>query len=316
MVDISAIIVNWNTKQLVTECIQSMLEHRGQYTLEVIIVDNASEDGSASTLRKLFTEVKIIENSNNVGFAGANNQGIDVASGRYICLVNSDVKFIEDSFGKMLDYMDKHLEIGMLGPKLLWADKTLQWSCRKYPSLWNTLCPALGLNNLFPRSSLFSGEHMVYFNHNMIKEVDVLVGAFMFVRHAALKQVGKMDDGFFMYCEEVDWCKRFADAGWKINFFPVTEVMHYGGGSSSAGSVRLVKEYCLSNLRYWKKHHSGIKVTLFRLTLMLRYLLRLPVWFILSVMIPQKRKTYNDKIHHAVSGLSALVTPHRFVSVF
>jgi GT2 family glycosyltransferase len=224
------------------------------------------------------------------------------------------VKFIDDSFGKMLDYMDKHPKVGMLGPKLLWADKTLQWSCRQYPSLWNTLCPALGLNSIFPRSSFFSSEHMGYFGHDRIICVDVIVGAFMFVRRLALEQVGEMDDGFFMYCEEVDWCKRFAAFGWKICFFPEAEVIHYGGGSSSVGSIRLVKEYCLSNLRYWKKYHSGIKATLFRLILMLRYLLRFPVWFVLSLIMPQKKKAYKDKMHHAGSGLSAIVMPHKFVS--
>ena len=312
MIDISAIIVNCNTKQFIAECVQSMLEYRGQYTLEIIVIDNASEDGSALALREQFHEIKIIENNHNVGFARANNQGIEIAQGRYVCLVNSDIKFIQDCFSQMLSYMEQHSDVGMLGPKLLWQDRSLQWSCRKYPSLWNTLCPALGLNSIFPRSSFFSSEHMGYFGHDRIICVDVIVGAFMFVRRLALEQVGKMDDVFFMYCEEVDWCKRFAAFGWKIGFFPKAEVIHYGCGSSSMGSARFVKEYCISNLRYWRKYHSGIKELLFRLLLILRYLLRLPIWAMLILLMPQKRAIYKEKVCLAISGLSVLVMPRKY----
>jgi GT2 family glycosyltransferase len=302
MIDISVIIVNWNTKQFVLDCIQSLFTYKGDYELEIIVVDNASKDDSVSAFKANFPDVIVLENKQNLGFAKANNQGIRIAQSRYVCLVNSDILFLEDSLRPMLNYMDNHPEVGMLGPKLLWQDQTLQGSCRKFPSLWNTLCPAIGLTNLFPHASFFSGEHMVgYFKHDQIKDADVLVGAFLMVRQLALKQVGDMDDKYFMYCEEVDWCKRFIIAGWKIRFFPETKVIHYGGGSSASEPVRFFREYCLSNLRYWNKHYTKLSVAVYRTLMIIRYLIRLP--FLAAIYWIRRSDAWKTKLGIVVTGL-------------
>jgi GT2 family glycosyltransferase len=314
MVDISVIIVNWNTRQYVLDCIRSMLACRGNYGLEIIVVDNASQDNSILSIKENFPQVRIISNTENVGFARANNQGIEMAQGRYVALVNSDVLFLEDSLGLMLGYMDQNPEVGILGPKLLWQDQTLQGSCRKYPSIWNTLCPAIGLTGLFPKASFFSGEHMVgYFNHDRIQDVDALVGAFLLVRRSALQQIGGMDDQYFMYCEEVDWCKRFSSAGWKIRFFPDTKVIHYGGGSSAGEPVRFFREYCLSNLRYWNKHHSRLLVMAYRLSMITRYLVRLPLRTTLCWI--KKNDETKTKLQTVLMGLQIFMTISKDIKV-
>lgn len=307
MIDVSVIIVNWNTRHYVLDCIRSLLAYQGQYKLEIIVVDNASEDDSAAAIKAQFPQVVVIENPDNRGFARANNQGIAIARGRYVSLVNSDILFLEDTFTLMLHYMDQNPDVGVLGPKLLWQDQTLQGSCRKSPSIWNTLCPAIGLTALFPRISFFSGEHMIgYFAHDRIIDVDVLVGAFMMIRRSTLEQVGGMDEQYFMYCEEVDWCKRFVEAGWKIRFFPETKVIHYGGGSSASEPVRFFKEFCLSNLRYWNKHHARPLVISYRLVMILRYLIRLPFWSILSSV--RKDSAMKTKLQSVISGLKIFIS--------
>jgi GT2 family glycosyltransferase len=310
MVDVSVVIVSWNTRHYLVDCVRSLLAHRGSYVLEIIVVDNASQDDSVASLRRDFPEVTVVENERNLGFARANNQGIGIARGRYVCLVNSDVLLLEDSVGSMLNYMESNEEVGVLGPKLLWKDRTLQGSCRKFPSLWNTLCPAIGLTGLFPRVAFLSGEHMVgFFRHDHVADVDAVVGAFMMVRGSALQDVGGMDEQYFMYCEEVDWCKRFADAGWRVRFFPATQVIHYGGGSSSAEPLRFFREYCVSNLRYWRKHHSPLSVAGYRLVMLLRYLLRLPCWALLCWT--RKTEEMRVKLRTAITGLRIFVSPPR-----
>ncbi|MFC1761590.1 glycosyltransferase family 2 protein [Planctomycetota bacterium] len=307
MTDISVIVVNWNTRDFVLECVRTMLKNQGDYSLEIIVVDNASEDDSVSSLKEQFPSVRLIENKQNHGFAHANNQGMEIAQGRYLCLVNSDIKFIEDCLGPMLAYMEQSQDVGVLGPKLLWKDETLQLSCRTFPSLRNTLFPAMGLTCLFPGSAFFSSEHMGYFAHDRTLQVDVLVGAFLMVRRQAYEQVGGMDESYFMYCEEVDWCKRMVNAKWKIVFFSDAKVIHYGGGSSCKEPQRFLREYYLSNLQYWKKYHPGLKNGLYHLILIVRLLFRISIWSVLCVCLFPKRQHYKEKIKLALSGLSPVL---------
>lgn len=311
MIDISVVIVNWNTRKYLSECIGSLLsQYQAPYKLEIIVVDNNSQDDSVPFIRENYPSVIVIQNTENMGFARANNQGFEVAGGRYICLVNSDILFLEDSISVMVNYMDRNAEVGVLGPRLLWRDRSLQGSCRKFPSVWNTLCPALGLTSLLPQISLVSGEHMVgFFKHDRAIDVDVLVGAFLMVRTSALSEVGGMDDQYFMYCEEVDWCRRFVTAGWKVRFSPQTEVVHYGGASSSIEPLRFFTEYCLSNLRYWQKHHSSASVVAYRLAMTLRYLIRLPWWAFLHRI--RRTEETEIRVRTALTGLRLFMPMRR-----
>ena len=297
MPDASVIIVNWNAKQYLMTCLESIERHTHAVTAEIIVVDNASSDGTAEELRKRYPDVKLIESDVNAGFAKGNNVGIERATGRYICLVNPDVEFLDDCLGKLCRYMDLNQKVGICGPKILNKDGTIQYSCREYPSLWNNLCFALGLHRLFPQIAFFSNELMSYFDHNELREVDALSGCFMVARREATNEVGLLDDSFFMYSEDVDWCRRFHDKGWKVVFNPETEAMHYGGGSSENVSVRSAVEQERAILQYWSKHHGAVRTRLIRVILFIKHALRIIPGAAAYVISPADKKKSIDRLN-------------------
>lgn len=274
MTDISIIIVSWNARELLLKCLKSLDANKGVYRREIIVVDNASSDRSTSAVREKFPDVLLIQNDRNEGFARANNIGIEKAGGEYIALVNSDIEVLDNCIDKLCDYLKQQPIAGAIGPRILNSDKTLQISCRNLPSLWNIFCEAVGLNKLFSRSAFFSGEEMFFFNHNKTKTVEALSGCFLVVRREVIDQVGPMDDTFFIYSEDVDWCKRIADAGWDIVFYPEAEAIHYGGGSSSNAPIRFLIEQKRALLKYWKKHHGLSSQILIRVILTVHHLIR------------------------------------------
>ena len=296
MVDASIIIVNWNTKDLLLNCLKSIKNREAKYEMEIIVVDNASTDGSPEAVKYQFPNVKLIVNNRNLGFAKGNNIGIEASLGRYVCLANSDIVIKEGCIEGMLRYMDAHTSIGILGPKLLNPDLTLQPSCKKFPTLWNNFCLAVGLTKIFLRSKLFCGEHMWFFPHDTVIRVEALVGAFLVVRREAIKQVGLLDENFFMYGEEIDWCKRFWNAGWEVVFYPEAEVVHYGRASSSREPVRFFKESYRSKLKYWKKHRSRVAQIGFVLITLLRQAIRIMSGVFLYIMKPSARTKVMTKI--------------------
>jgi GT2 family glycosyltransferase len=275
--DVSVIIVSYNTRALTLDCLRSVYEQTRELSFEVFVVDNASSDGSAAAIAAEFPQVHLVANSDNRGFAAANNQAMRLARGRYLCLANSDTVLQGGSVERLCEYLDHHPAVGMVGPRLLWPDRTLQLSCRRFPSLWNNLCPALGLTRLFPRTAAFSGEHMGYFAHDETREVPALVGAFMVIRRSALESVGTMDERFFFYCEEIDWCRRFWDAGWPVVFHSEASVIHIGRGSSCREPERFTREQLVSNCMYWMKHHGILRARAFLMIMLLRHMLRAAV---------------------------------------
>lgn len=253
--DISVIIVNWNAKHYLLDCLKSLSNGGTTKSLEIIVVDNASTDGSPEEVKKIYPEVKLIRNETNRGFAAANNIGIEESKGRYVCLINSDIKVLGNCLDLLCDYMDEHRPIGVLGPKILNPDMTLQSSCRSFPSLWNNFCIATGLSRIFGGSRLFSGEHMLFFKHDVVRRINVLVGCFLMVRREALNQVGLLDERFYIYVEDIDWCRRFWKAGWEVAFFPNARTIHYRGVSSSNEPIKFAVEQDHAILQYWKKYY-------------------------------------------------------------
>jgi hypothetical protein len=287
--DISIIIVNWNTKDLLIECLNSLEEQKGTFQKEVIVVDNGSSDGSQAAVRASFPKVQVIENKANLGFAKANNIGIKASKGRYLCLINSDVKVLDGCLDQLVRYMDQETSIGIVGPKILWPDMALQDSCRKFPSLWNNICDLLHLNRLFPKSDIFSSEHMMFFDHMTIRNVEGLVGCFLMIRKDALEKIGLFDEQFFIYFEETDLCKRFRDKNWKIVFFPDAQAIHYGRKSSSKDASRFSFEQLKSKIQYWKKQHRRLTVIIILFILLMQHSLRLVVDGIHYITSPSKR---------------------------
>jgi GT2 family glycosyltransferase len=288
--DLSIVIVSWNAKRLLHDCLQSIATGLCRFSGEVIVVDNGSTDGSPTMVESEFPDVRLIRNQNNIGFAAANNIGIRHTKGRYLALINSDVVVLAGCFDRLLEHMELQPEVGIIGPKILWPDKTLQNSCRKFPGLWNNFCTVTGLRLLFPKSAFFSGEHMRYFAHDSQRCVDYLVGCFLVVRRSAVDQVGLLDEQFFIYAEEVDWCKRFSNAKWRVLFFPEAKAIHVGQGSSSNEPVRFAAAQEKAVLQYWVKHHSVVAVTLLYLLKLLRQVGGLVVYLILYFVPHQKRE--------------------------
>ena len=257
LVDVSIIIVSWNALEYLIKCLKSIYRHKGSQQYEIIVVDNASTDNSPEIIRKKFPEVRVIENKCNLGFAKANNIGIKNSSGKFLCFVNSDVELINDCISILLEYLENLQGVGIVGPKVLNSDHTLQNSVQGFPTIWNSFCRAIGLDTLFPKSRVFTGQLMSWWNHGKDRKVDILSGCFWMVRKKALEQVGLLDERFYIYAEDKDWCKRFSDAGWYVVFNPEAEIIHYGGASSANAPIKYYLEMQKANLQYWKNIIAG-----------------------------------------------------------
>ncbi|MBZ5499104.1 MAG: glycosyltransferase family 2 protein [Acidobacteriia bacterium] len=255
--EISVIIVSWNACRFLEECLESL--SRGvTRSYEVIVVDNASSDGSANMVTARFPWVTLIQSEENLGFAKGNNLGIRRSRGRYLALINSDVKVLPACLDRLAAFLDDRPHVGMVGPRIMYDDGRQQSSCRRFPGLWNNICELFRLNRLFPRSAFFAGEHMFYFSYDRVCEVDVLVGCFILVRRVAVEHVGLLDESFWMYGEDLDWCRRCWSAGWKVMFYPGAEAIHYCGASSAKDPVRFGVAQQQARLRFWAKHYSWL----------------------------------------------------------
>src|SRR5215475_5316322 len=239
---VSVIIVSWNARSYLLQCLESVLLSRSQCLKEIIVVDNASTDGSAEEVAARFPQVRLIRNAANLGFSRANNIGIRASTGKYVCLMNSDIKVLGRCLDILGEYTEAHEKIGMVGPKILEGDGRTQPSCRGFPKLWNMFCRALAVDALLPRWEIFNGYLLRHWEQNATRDVDILSGCFWFIRREALESVGLLDEGFFMYGEDMDWCKRFWKAGWRVVFVPQGEAIHYGGKSSTNAPVRFYIE--------------------------------------------------------------------------
>ena len=205
-----------------------------------------------------FPHVRILRNQANLGFARANNLGIAASTGQYVCLINSDVKVLPDCVNRLVDYCKQNPQAGMVGPRVIGGDGKLQRSCRGFPTIWNMFCRALALDTLFRKWKLFSGYTLSFWPQDCLRRVDVLSGCFWLIRRSALDEVGLLDEAFFMYAEDIDWCKRFWLSGWQVVFLPSAEAIHYGGASSSNAPVRFFIEKQRADLQYWRKHHGRV----------------------------------------------------------
>ena len=227
---LSIVIVNWNTKDMLCECLSSVQNGLDNTDAEVIVVDNASTDGSQQMVKQSFPDVLLIENQANRGFAAANNQGLPVASGRYILLLNSDTIVLGDVLQRSVEYMETHSDVGVMGCRVLNTDGTLQPTCSQFPSLLNLVLLTSGLWKL-PWFDFLDRYQMRRWQRTDERDVDVVSGCYMMVRADAIMEIGQLDEDFFFFGEETDWCRRFQSAGWQLRFAPVGEITHHGGGS-------------------------------------------------------------------------------------
>lgn len=250
--DLTVIIVSWNTSGLLSQCLDSLYKTGSRFTFEVIVVDNGSSDDSIGMMEKQFPEVILVKNDQNLGFARANNQGLAMGKGRYFLLLNSDTVVLPGALDTLVQIADQYPTVGIVGPKLLNMDGSLQKSWSSFPSFLSELVgqnfrvrtPVTNIPNTF--------------------EVDWIMGACMLVRSQVIRDVGKMDEDYFFYSEETDWCFRIKKKNWKIWYITNAEIYHLGGGSAKRSSViQLVRLY-QGKLLYFKKNHGNLSSTLLR----------------------------------------------------
>jgi GT2 family glycosyltransferase len=299
--DISIVIVSWNAKRYVEECLTSLETLNKDVSIEIIVVDNASTDGTVGLIRNRFPCVRLVESEKNLGFARANNLGIALTRGKYICLMNPDVKVPADCLSKMYQYMEKEAAIGLLGPKMLGPDGDTRRSGMRFPTLWNCFLRATAMDSLSMGTGLFGGFLMSDFEFDTTRDIDVLNGWFWLARRAAVDEVGLLDERFFMYGEDIDWCKRFHNAGWRVVFYPEAEAVHYGGASSSNAPVRFYLEMQRANLQYWKKHHGPISSYAYCLTVWLNHLVRTLGYSLVYLLKSSARQEAYFKIRRSLA---------------
>ena len=254
--DLSIIIVNYNTCELLKQTVQSVIDTAIDFTYEIIIVDNFSSDGSVSIIKKEFRDVVLIENNSNLGYAKANNIGILKSRGKVILLLNSDTIILKDCLKKSLDYIENNKEIGALGCRVVLRDGKLDHACKRgFPTPKASLYYFLKLYKLCPNSKKFGQYDLNYLLEDKINEVDSVMGAFMMVRRDVTKVVGLLDEEFFMYGEDIDWCFRIKYAGWKVIYFPESEIIHYKGASSRKKPFMTLYEFHRAMYLFYKKHY-------------------------------------------------------------
>lgn len=294
MMDVSIVIVNWNTKNITDDCLKSVYEQTSGIDFETIVIDNASEDGSAAMIKEKYPQAILIENTENAGFAPANNQGIEIAKGRYVLLLNSDTIVLDGAIQKTVDFADQIPNAAVVGCKVLNKDMTLQPSCFMFPSILNMLLSTSYLYKIFPHSKLFGREQMTWWDRNDVREVDVVTGCYMLVRKDAIDQIGVMDDDYFMYGEETDWCWRFKKAGWKNIFTPDAKIIHLGGQSSKNVKSKSLIRIKLGILQFIYKNKNRFVFLISCLLTLFFYLARIPYWslrYLLSTR-NENSKTY------------------------
>ena len=305
---VSIIIVSWNARDYLLKCLASLTPRSCSYPFEVIVVDNASSDGSPDCVEKSFPHVRLVRNASNLGFARANNLGISLSTGRYLCLVNSDVKVQDDCISRLVDFCRDHPDVGLAGPYIMGGDGRLQRSCRGFPTVWNMLCRALALDSLFPRVRAFSGYSLSHWAQTDQRPVDILTGCFWLARREALAGVGLLDESFFMYGEDMDWCRRFRNCGHQVFFVPDATAVHYGGASSSNAPLRFYIERHRADLHYWTKHHSRLGTACFYLLCCFHQLSRAMGYALAPRFSSLSPESCRYKVQRSVACLKWLLT--------
>ncbi len=255
-IDVTAILVNWNGCALLERALTALFTTTHRVTLQVIVVDNASSDGSVAMVQQRFPEVTLLVNAENVGFGRANNQALELAEGRYILLLNTDAFVHDGAVDGMVAFMDAHPDAGSVGCRLYYEDGSLQRSCFAFPTLTTEIWGALFLDRLFPRSSVFGRYQMTFWDMNDTRAVDSLMGACLMVRSDVVRRTGLFDEQFFMYSEEIDLCYRLQQAGLRNYYLPTVSATHLWGGSSRRVRRESFLRLYQSRVKFFRKHYG------------------------------------------------------------
>jgi GT2 family glycosyltransferase len=254
---LSIVIVNYNTGKLLEDCLRSIYANANGMPFDVWVVDNNSVDSSTAMVRSAFPKVRLIENGSNVGFSKANNIALSRCESEYILLLNPDTLVIGDAIDRMVDFMEEHPTVGIAGCKVLNGDHTLQLACRRsIPTPKVAFFRMTGLSRLFPNSKAMAQYNLTFKDANEKQEVDAVSGAFLMARRKTIEDIGFLDERFFMYGEELDWCLRAKRAGWMVMYNPEAEIIHYKGESTKSNSRRAALEFYRAMYLFHKKHFA------------------------------------------------------------
>lgn len=312
--DVSIIIVAWNVRKLVYDCLKSVYDETKGIDFEVIYVDNASEDGSVEMVRREFPKVRIIKNSENMGFIKANNQGIEIAQGRYVLLLNSDTIVLDNAIAKTVRFADNHADAAVVGCRVLNPDRSLQRACFMYPSVLNMFLSATYLYKIFPRNKFFGRERMTWWDFDEVREVETVCGCYSLVRKGAIDEVGVMDPTYFVYGDDPDWCYRFKKTGWKVLFTPEPKIIHLGGQTTKQKTRQFRWQLHGSILIFMRLHRSKVSFRIACFLTSMFFLLRVPYWLCAGLASKENRKsavytamTYLIGFWHCLTGWKRLL---------
>jgi len=259
---LSVIIVNYNSGQITRACVESILKQDLPYAYEIIVVDNASTDESVSLLRSDFPEIEVIDNQDNLGLAAGVNIGIKQAGGQYILILNPDIVVLSGAINEMVEFMEENKKVGISGGKLLSPNGKLQYSCYRFYEVLTIIYRRTYLGKTKKGRKAVSKFLMKDYNHEQVRDVDWLMGACLMIRRGALHEVGGMDERFFLYFEDVDWCRRFWEANWRVTYLPTAKFSHYHQRSSERGGLwglftnRIAREHVWSAIKYFWKYRG------------------------------------------------------------
>jgi GT2 family glycosyltransferase len=305
---LSIIIVNYNVKFFLEQCLNSLIKALKNIDAEIIVVDNNSVDGSCQMIRQKFPEVILIENKANKGFSVANNQGIKIAKGEYILILNPDTIVEENTLTKCIEFFSTHKDAGAIGVKLIdGKGRFLPESKRSLPTPFIAFYKIFGLSSLFPKSKIFGKYHLSYYDENEINEVDILPGAFMMIRKETLDKTGLFDENFFMYGEDIDLSYRIIKSGYKNYYFPETTIIHFKGESTKKGSLNYVRVFYNAMIIFARKHFSKKNAQIFIL------LIYLAIYFRASIAVLNR---ISKKIFLPFADTFLIYSGYYFISKF
>ncbi len=295
--DVSIIIINWNTKDLLIDCIASIYKTTKNLSFEILVVDNGSSDNSVEAVRHLFPNIKVIENSYNHGFAKACNQGLRLINSRYAILLNTDTILCEGTIEKAIEFMDNNATVGICGGQLLNQDGSKQNSIANIPNLATELLNKSLLRKLFPEK--YIGKEL---RIDKPIEVESIIGAFMVVRREAINDVGLMDEAYFFFFEETDWCMMMKKKGWKVIHHPDIKLYHLQGQTAKKVHIAARIEYWRSRYIFFRKHYGTTTLIILKIGLMVKLLFNLTANLLLAsaTMLSSKKAVEKSSLYYKI----------------
>ncbi len=300
-VDISIIIVSYNTRDVTLACVRSVFERAHGCSWEVILIDNDSKDGSVEAIREAYPEVLIIENADNRGFAAANNQGLRIARGRYLLLLNPDTEVYPETLSKTLEYAEANPRLGVIGCRVFGDDGKQQSTLFRVKRVSDVAINAFIPNRVMRRTRWLGRCRYAGIDLNCEHAVEIVAGCFMFVRRTAFEEVGEMDEAFFMYGEEAEWCHRFRRHGWGVQYFPGASILHYGGISTDRHPAEMNLAMARSNLLLVQRTSGRLAAYCANLFMLLRDLPRAAAWQALAPFMRGKESATARSLRQAAA---------------